>query len=336
MPFQVPAYSRGVFACAQKGDEMSETPFMQLYVSDFIGDTLALSTEQVGAYLLALMAMWNAGGELPDDDRKLARITRLSVKKWLAARPDIEPFFTVSGGTWRSERLTKELQKARSKSESRAYAGAKGVEAKALKSKKPDVANASDLLCHSPEPEPYIYSEPKGSSSYAHSGEQENTSNSPIPKPKNDEAAEAIHVYNETAKDVGWPLAQKLTKPREAGLKARLRDAGGLEGWRVAMDKAKASPFLRGETGSDRNWRPDLDFFLQAKSFTRLMEGGYDGRANTNGKSGRISQGEENLLRAFAGAANHASGGNAGDQAGQLWGADDFGRGAGLLIEGNR
>lgn len=155
MPIQALAFSRGVFACVQEGDEMSETPFMQLYVSDFIGDTLALSTEQVGAYFLALMAMWNAGGELPDDDRKLSRITRLSVKKWIVARPDIEPFFTVSDGVWVNDRLTKELQKARSKSELRAYAGAKGGAAKALKTNNTDLANASVLLCHSPEPEPY-------------------------------------------------------------------------------------------------------------------------------------------------------------------------------------
>ena len=121
---------------------------------------------------------------------------------------------------------------------------------------------------------------------------------------------EAVQLYNETAKEAGWPLAQKLTKPRESGLKARLRDAGGLEGWHIAMDKAKASPFLRGETGSDRNWRPDLDFFLQAKSFTRLMEGGYDGRQGTakTAQSNRVSPSEENILRAFAFAGEAADG----------------------------
>ena len=144
---------------------MSETPFMQLYVSDFIGDTLALSTEQVGAYLLSLMAMWNAGGSLPDDDRKLARITRLSLKKWLAIRPDIEVFFTVEDGTWSNERLNKELQKVRSKSESRASAGAKGGASKALKYNNSDVAIARDLSWHLPEP--YISSEDKSSSDNA-------------------------------------------------------------------------------------------------------------------------------------------------------------------------
>lgn len=76
---------------------MSERPFMQLYVSDFIGDTLSLSTEQIGAYMLLLMAMWNAGGKLPADESKLARVARMSVKKWKAIADDLMPFFEVDG-----------------------------------------------------------------------------------------------------------------------------------------------------------------------------------------------------------------------------------------------
>jgi uncharacterized protein YdaU (DUF1376 family) len=72
---------------------MSERPFMQLYVSDFIGDTLQLSTEQIGAYMLLLMAMWNAGGKLPSDDAKLARVVRMSVKKWRSISVDMMGFF---------------------------------------------------------------------------------------------------------------------------------------------------------------------------------------------------------------------------------------------------
>ena len=77
---------------------MSERPFMQLYVSDFIGDTLQLSTEQIGAYMLLLMAMWNAGGRLPDDDAKLARVARLSAKKWRVISADLLTFFEREGG----------------------------------------------------------------------------------------------------------------------------------------------------------------------------------------------------------------------------------------------
>lgn len=130
---------------------MSERPFMQLYVSDFIGDTLSLSTEQIGAYMLLLMAMWNAGGRLPADDAKLARIVRLSVKKWRAIAADLMTFFDGDDDAIWHNRLTRELHKSESKSQSRASAGAIGGRAKSLKNKDVGLANASDLPKHLPD-----------------------------------------------------------------------------------------------------------------------------------------------------------------------------------------
>lgn len=130
---------------------MSERPFMQLYVSDFIGDTLSLSTEQIGAYMLLLMAMWNAGGKLPADDAKLARIVRMSVKKWRAIAGDLMTYFEAGGDHISHNRLTKELRKSESKSESRASAGAVGGAAKALKDKEAAVAIATVLPQHLPD-----------------------------------------------------------------------------------------------------------------------------------------------------------------------------------------
>lgn len=130
---------------------MSERPFMQLYVSDYLGDTRHLSCEQHGAYLLLLMTMWNAGGALPDDDAKLARIVCLSVKKWRAIREDVLSFFDTENGALSHGRLSKELQKSESKSQSRASAGAEGGRAKALKDKAAKVANATVLPQHLPD-----------------------------------------------------------------------------------------------------------------------------------------------------------------------------------------
>ena len=83
----------------------------------------------------------------------------------------------------------------------------------------------------------------------------------------------ALEAYNAAAGRQGWPQAQKLTAPRQSSLRKRLLDAGGLGGWIAAMERAERSEFL---TSSRNGWKPDLDFFLQAKSFTKLMEGSYD------------------------------------------------------------
>ncbi|GEM_PF-2319209 len=130
---------------------MSERPFMQLYVSDFIGDTLHLSTEQIGAYMLLLMAMWNASGKLPADDQKLARVVRMSTKKWKSISADLMAFFDGDADHIWHNRLTKELRKSEGKSNSRAAAGAKGGAAKALKDNKAQAANATPLSQHLPD-----------------------------------------------------------------------------------------------------------------------------------------------------------------------------------------
>lgn len=130
---------------------MSERPFMQLYVSDFIGDTLQLSTEQIGAYMLLLMAMWNGGGKLPADDAKLARVVRMSVKKWRAISDDLMGFFDGDDDHIWNNRLTNELQKSERKTDLRAAAGAKGGAAKALKDKETTVAIATPEPQHLPD-----------------------------------------------------------------------------------------------------------------------------------------------------------------------------------------
>lgn len=136
---------------------MSERPFMQLYVSDFVGDTLLLSTEHIGAYLLLLIALWNADGVLPADDVKLARVARLTVKKWKSVSAEILPFFCVENGELTHNRLTKELHKSERQSELRAAAGSRGGAATALKYNNTRPANAAAKRAAGPQhlPEPY-------------------------------------------------------------------------------------------------------------------------------------------------------------------------------------
>lgn len=128
---------------------MSSPPFMQLYPADYLGDTQHLTTEQHGAYLLLLMTMWRLGGSLPNDPVKLARIARVSPRRWHLVAPEVMAFFDVEGDTVTQKRLVEEYQKALSISEKRSASGKRGGDAKALKNHDATVANAKQLPKHS-------------------------------------------------------------------------------------------------------------------------------------------------------------------------------------------
>lgn len=101
------------------------------------------------------------------------------------------------------------------------------------------------------------------------------------PEKPSSETTEAFAGYNAAAKRCDWPVARTLTPPRKAALAARLRECGGLDGWREALGRAERSDFLCGRVprdGPHANWTFDLDCLLQQKTFTRLMEGRYDNR----------------------------------------------------------
>ena len=98
-------------------------PWMPLYVADYLADTGHLSAAEHGAYLLLIMHYWSNGG-LPNDDKKLARIARMSDKEWRSARDTVADFF---GEGWRHERIESELSAANASYERRALAGRKGA-----------------------------------------------------------------------------------------------------------------------------------------------------------------------------------------------------------------
>lgn len=131
---------------------MSDTPFMPLWVADFVGDTLDLDAKEIGAYLLILMTMWGRDGYLPSDEKKLQRVARCG-RDWPRIWASLSHYFTVDGDRVTQARLLLELQKVAAKREVSAQRGALGGKAKALKSNGPALANAKAQL-QQPEPEP--------------------------------------------------------------------------------------------------------------------------------------------------------------------------------------
>ena len=91
---------------------------MPLYIGDYLADTMHLSTQQHGAYLLLLFHLWRRGS-LPDDDSALAKITGLSAKEWSGTRAVLEPYFRVNEGSWQHNRVERERIRIATRQEKR-------------------------------------------------------------------------------------------------------------------------------------------------------------------------------------------------------------------------
>jgi uncharacterized protein YdaU (DUF1376 family) len=81
--------------------------WMPVFIGDYLADTMHLTTEQHGAYLLLLFHMWRRGS-LRDDDATLAKISGLGESDWKTQRPVLAEFFKIHDGLWQHGRVEKE------------------------------------------------------------------------------------------------------------------------------------------------------------------------------------------------------------------------------------
>lgn len=94
--------------------------------------------------------------------------------------------------------------------------------------------------------------------------------------------SEAIDLWNVAAVECGWPTVRRLTADRERKVRHLIRE--GLDDWREAIEKAKASDFLCGRTSRSEKhegWRFSFDFFVTESRFTRILEGVYSNKSST-------------------------------------------------------
>lgn len=109
--------------------DSSRTTWFAFYPGDYIADTADLDTTEHGAYFLLLLTYYKTALPLADDDKRLARIARLSDAAWLRMRPTLARFFTVADGLWRNRRADAEIAR-RIEVRERNKLGAKATNAK--------------------------------------------------------------------------------------------------------------------------------------------------------------------------------------------------------------
>lgn len=113
---------------ASYGAIMAALPYMQLYIADYLADTMHLSAEEHGAYLLLMFNYWQTGKPIPKN--RLAKIARLTNERWTDVEPSLQEFFCDNGEEWVHLRIEEDLASVREKLTKKSAAGKASVQAR--------------------------------------------------------------------------------------------------------------------------------------------------------------------------------------------------------------
>jgi uncharacterized protein YdaU (DUF1376 family) len=200
----------------------SKPPFFPFYVKDFVADDLvqAMTTEQVGAYVLLLCAAWQGRppGSIPNDDRVLARLARMEPIRWEESKAAVlEPFTMESDGRLHQKRLEAEYVKYIGISKKRSESGRRGGTNKHARDGPSSQANAKQMLskCLANDEHSASGSQSESGSGFGFQGEVEGleTEGGILPTPPAALAQEFCGLYAGTSwKDRDVYAVTKATK----------------------------------------------------------------------------------------------------------------------------
>ncbi|EMO7187210.1 DUF1376 domain-containing protein [Pluralibacter gergoviae] len=121
---------------------MAALPYMQLYIADYLADTMHLSTEEHGAYLLLMFNYWQTGRAIPKN--RLSKIARLTNDRWSSVEVSLKEFFNDNGTEWEHERIERDLEMVRSSQRQKSDAGKASARARKVKKSAEGKRNGND------------------------------------------------------------------------------------------------------------------------------------------------------------------------------------------------
>jgi uncharacterized protein YdaU (DUF1376 family) len=93
-------------------DKLEPLPWFAFNVAEYVKDTMRLSTESHGAYLLLMLDYYGTATPCPDDDFVLAAVAKLTPEAWAKHRKVLAPFFDIREGHWYHNRIEREMRDA--------------------------------------------------------------------------------------------------------------------------------------------------------------------------------------------------------------------------------
>jgi len=257
---------------------MSGARFVRLYPSDWRSGCIGLTLEQEGFYIRVCAFIYDTDQRLPvGDDSAAAKLMGLHTNAYRKIRDQLVALgkLVERAGVWTVPRADRELAAATSH---QTRSPERQADTDTGRETSQDTLGVTPT--NTPQETPIVFFENVSNinaslKSLIQSHSKEKKEKTPLPPkggPSPSDAMRAFEAYNQTALRCGLQQAAKLTPDRQRKIIARLKDYG-LEGWSAALANIERSAFLTGR--NDKGWSANLDFMLQASSFSKLHDGAY-------------------------------------------------------------
>jgi len=100
---------------------MAALPYIQLYVADYLADTMHLEAEEHGAYLMLIFNYWQTGKPIPK--ARAQAISRVPNERWNSVEQKLNEFFNDTGTHWQHNRIDEDLLRVEGKQSEASKAG---------------------------------------------------------------------------------------------------------------------------------------------------------------------------------------------------------------------
>jgi len=258
---------------------------IDFYPQDWLIGTSMLDAEECGVYIQICALIYARKGPIKNDPEDISRkLKNCSIRKTRAIIERLEKKGKIHfhGDFILQKTAERELNSKRTHLELSAKGGRnKAEKERELKENKDLSSSGNENSVSSSTASPTA--SPTDIKYYSDKSElSESQFSLDHPPEQKDPIQEAVEIYNQAAKNLGLSICQKISNLRKSKLKLRLKDCGGIEGWKIAIEELSKSKFLIGQ--NDHGWKASFDFILQEESFIKLMEGTYRDKSTTKSK----------------------------------------------------
>jgi uncharacterized protein YdaU (DUF1376 family) len=235
------------------------------YPDEFLVGVVGLNPAEIGAYWVACSLMYSRGGPIVDDDAWIARACGCHIRTWRALKDKLLAAgkLTFRDGFISNSRVLREIERAQRRLKQSRDAAEASVNAR-----REAAEGQSDLIgCNDLEEAPApIEVELSPTTNHQPTNHQ----------PSADAEQTVFDAFVLAAKrHPRWPVPENLSDPRRKSIRARIKDAGGVEGVLAVLAQAEASNFIVNVMVGF-----GFDWLLKPANFAKVREGNYRGLAS--------------------------------------------------------